>query len=90
MVEVPWNSELEMIVRQNCPDVDDDTPILPSDVLKDLGLDSMGTVTVIVEIEETFGVVFPDDDMSFETFTTMDSLWRTVSRLTDSCPDQQP
>lgn len=41
-------------------------------------LDSMAVVSVITAIEERFGIVVDDDDISAETFETVGSLCRYV------------
>ena len=89
MPEALWDPRLEAIVRANCPHLDDDTAIMPDDFLADLGLDSLAIVAIVVEIEETFEFAFPDDELSFQTFATMGSLWGAVSRLIDSRHAQQ-
>jgi len=52
----------------------DQTPLLGS--LPEL--DSMAVVSVITTIEERFGVVVGDDEISAETFATFGSLHRFV------------
>jgi acyl carrier protein len=52
----------------------DDTPLLGS--LPEL--DSMAVVSVITTIEERFGIVVGDDEISAETFGTFGSLRRFV------------
>lgn len=43
-------------------------------------LDSMAVVSVITALEERFGFTVEDDDISAETFETVDSLCRYVER----------
>jgi acyl carrier protein len=45
-------------------------------------LDSMAVVTVIGAIEERFGIVVDDDEISAETFETVGSLCRLIERKT--------
>jgi acyl carrier protein len=89
MSDSPWDSRLEVIVRRNCPHLDDDTPIMADDFLADLGLDSLAMVAIIVQIEETFDFIFPEHELSFQTFSTMANLWQVVSRLKPSVPECQ-
>lgn len=42
-------------------------------------LDSMAVVTVITAIEDRFGFIVEDDEISAETFATVDSLARFVN-----------
>ena len=55
---------------------DDQTPLLGS--LPEL--DSMAVVSVITTIEERFGVVVGDDEISASTFTTFGSLRHFVEQ----------
>ncbi|WP_422769351.1 phosphopantetheine-binding protein [Plantactinospora sp. WMMC1484] len=59
------------------------TPLEPSDSLAELGLDSLNTVALLVEIESALGVIIPDDALTAETFATVGSLWSVVSDLMD-------
>jgi acyl carrier protein len=53
----------------------------PEVALADLGLDSLGTVGLLVELEETFNVVIPDEFLSAEMFATPKSLWDVIDQL---------
>ena len=41
-------------------------------------LDSMAVTNLILAIEEHFGFIFTDDDLSLETFSTLESLATVV------------
>ncbi|MCZ1018979.1 hypothetical protein [Streptomyces noursei] len=41
----------------------------------------MGTVGLLVELEETFAVTIPDEDLTAATFATPATLWTTLSGL---------
>jgi acyl carrier protein len=56
-------------------------PLQPSHQLVDLGLDSLNTVALLVEIEEVFGVAIPDDLITADIFDTVESLWAVLSTL---------
>ena len=43
-------------------------------------LDSMAVVTIITTIEEDFGIVIDDDEITAETFETVGSLCRFVEK----------
>jgi acyl carrier protein len=51
------------------------------DLLADLGLDSMAVVVLLVDIEDTFEVEFPDDLLSVEVFATPSTLWSAIAGL---------
>lgn len=57
-----------------------------TDDLAALGLDSMGVVQLLTDIEETYGLELPDELLSEETFMTVGSLWEAVSEVVE--PEQ--
>lgn len=44
-----------------------------------LGLDSMGVVQLLADLEDHFGVELDDELLTEETFATVGSLWATVA-----------
>ncbi|MFF5019734.1 acyl carrier protein [Streptomyces sp. NPDC001165] len=48
--------------------------------LRSLGLDSMQAIELLFAIEDTFGVVLQDDDLTEATFATVEGLWSAVQR----------
>lgn len=59
----------------------DDPGDIPADVnLRSLGLNSMRAVELVIDLEDTLGVVFPDDAFNDEVFRTAATLWDTVSQ----------
>lgn len=53
------------------------------DDLASLGLDSMGAIDLLLEIEEHFNIVIPDERLVEETFATPRTLWDVISELKD-------
>ncbi|MEC3998163.1 phosphopantetheine-binding protein [Actinacidiphila sp. DG2A-62] len=53
-----------------------------ADDLAALGLDSMGVVQLLAELEDAFGVELPDEALTEETFETVGSLWSAVDAHT--------
>ncbi|MGI5274504.1 phosphopantetheine-binding protein [Nonomuraea sp. CA-218870] len=51
------------------------------DDLAGLGLDSMGVVRLIVDLEDAYGVQVPDEILDEKTFATVASLWAALSPL---------
>ncbi|MER5266918.1 phosphopantetheine-binding protein [Actinosynnema sp. NPDC002837] len=43
------------------------------------GMDSLTVVRLLVTIEDTFGVVIPDEMIAFEIFSSPGSLWNLIS-----------
>lgn len=58
----------------------DDPAEIPADVnLRSLGLNSMRAVELVVDLEDSLGVVFPDDAFNDEVFRTAATLWDALS-----------
>jgi acyl carrier protein len=62
-------------------------PSIPADLdlatvsLPDLGLDSMSAIELVIAIEDTFGVQFPEEQLVRETFATYGSLETVVKSM---------
>jgi acyl carrier protein len=52
-----------------------------SDFLEDVGVDSLKSVTLLLEIESTFNISVPDEFLTPESFATVGSLWSTIERI---------
>jgi acyl carrier protein len=53
--------------------------------LKDLGLDSLASIDLLLELEDEFDVVFSDELFSTEkTFENANTLWKIVHKLKES------
>ena len=81
---MPWDARFEAVVRANVPILQAEQPLRPTDSLYELGLDSMGTIQLLLELEETFAVTFPDEALKPEVFATPGALWRVVSDICSS------
>ena len=46
-----------------------------------LGLDSQAALSLMLDLEEAYGVTFPDALLTEETFATPQSLWDALQRL---------
>jgi len=49
--------------------------------LEDLGLDSMSAVNLLLDLEDSFGISFPDELLSEETFRTASTLHSALQSL---------
>jgi acyl carrier protein len=68
------------VVRRNLKSLD--AAELPMDAnLESLGLDSVSALTLMLDLEEAFGVVFDPSMFTEETFATPESLWLALSSL---------
>lgn len=64
--------------------VDKVEDIAPDVNLRTLGLNSMRAVDLVMDLEDQFDFVFPDEAFTDEVFATADSIWAVVSaRLTE-------
>lgn len=52
-----------------------------SDDLAALGLDSMGVLSLLSDLETKFGLELPDEHLTEETFATVGSLWESVRQF---------
>lgn len=59
----------------------DTADLTAADDLTALGLNSMGVVQLLTDLEETFGLELPDELITEDTFGTVGSLWDVVGRL---------
>jgi acyl carrier protein len=74
----------EKVVRPHLPRLPAEAPLLPGEELAGYGLDSLGTVTLLVDLETEFDVSFPDEALTAATFATADSLWTVLQSLIDT------
>jgi acyl carrier protein len=58
-----------------------DQEICTDSRLRDLGLDSMRAIELLFAVEDTFGVVIPDERLTEATFETGGSLWSVIEEL---------
>lgn len=76
-----WDTKFEELVRNSLPALKPDEPLRPDADLAELGLDSLETVGLLMELEEHYDVVFPDEALMVDTFRTPENLWSTVKGL---------
>jgi acyl carrier protein len=65
-----------------------DDPIDTNASLMDIGVDSLAMIQLLVDIEETFDVAFPDDMLTPEVFATPATLWQAVVTIRTENVDQ--
>ncbi|MCO1580268.1 MULTISPECIES: phosphopantetheine-binding protein [unclassified Crossiella] len=78
-----WEPGFEKILRQHLPALGAEAELPEAAGLADLGLDSLQTVDLLLELEEHYGISFPDEELSAETFATAGALWKVISGLAD-------
>jgi acyl carrier protein len=81
--ERPWDDQFETLLRDALDAASFDGPVTPDLSLADAGMDSFGTVGLLVALEQAFGITIPDDVPVMDMFRTPTSLWRIVAGLRD-------
>lgn len=76
-----WDQQFEDVLRRHLPFLPAGEGLAGDASLRDLGLDSLGTVELLAELESAYGVRFVDDALSLETFETPAVLWETLCEL---------
>lgn len=76
-----WSPEFESVLREHLPGLASSDRLGGDVQLVQYGLDSMGTVTLLVALESELDVQFPDEALVPETFETAERLWEQASRL---------
>jgi acyl carrier protein len=79
-----WSAEFEEILRRHLPL--GNGSLEGSAILADLGLDSLATVSLVIELEEGLDISIPDDLLVPATFVSADALWSAVSSLLEGAP----
>lgn len=69
------------LVRQHLKLSDVNQDLAMNAGLDGLGLDSQAALNLMLDLEETFGVVFQDSMFTEEIFATPGSLWEALSSL---------
>ena len=54
--------------------------IQDSDVLRDIGIDSLGYVDLIIKLEDQFSIAFDDSDLNIDNLSTVESIVKLVER----------
>lgn len=78
-----WDSKFEGILRPHLPLLKADQPIASELGLRDVGVDSLALIELLVTVEDTYEVEFPDELLTADTFRTVGTLWDAVCTLLD-------
>ncbi|MFJ2766855.1 phosphopantetheine-binding protein [Streptomyces sp. NPDC087300] len=79
MPAAPWPPDFENTLRLHLPLLDEDRPLSPELVLSDHGLDSLATVSLLLDLEERYAVTIPDELLSAQAFGSPAELWAVVA-----------
>ena len=83
------NSEIEGLIREaiavvmgvEADSIDASAPLV------DYGIDSLKVVELVVELERSSGINFPDDDLVAANFENVVAIVRAISKLGPSASD---
>ncbi|MEH0845488.1 phosphopantetheine-binding protein [Micromonospora sp. CPCC 205711] len=81
MEKMMWDDRFEEIMRRSLPFLPVGEKLDPDADLRDLGLDSLGTVELLSHLEKAYQVRFTDELLSMDTFATPGVLWTALSRI---------
>lgn len=76
-----WDSSFESTVRSFLPLLGASDRLPPNTSLSELGLDSLSTVGLLVELEQLMGVEIEDEQLTPEMFGTALTLWKAMCRM---------
>ncbi|MFB6394220.1 phosphopantetheine-binding protein [Polymorphospora lycopeni] len=79
MASSGWPPVFEEILRSYLPLLPREAPLAADSDLIELGLDSLGMVSLLLAVEEHFSVTFPEGQLGAEMFATPGALWRALS-----------
>lgn len=74
-------NKLEHCLRVHLRRLGPEQAIDPAADLMQLGLDSMSSIDLLMDMEKTFGVTFPDTMLSRETFQNTATLGAAIRQL---------
>lgn len=79
MPSAPWPPSFEAMLRTYL-EVGDGESISPEITLMEHGLDSMGTVNLLLDLEAEYAVTIPDERLMNFATTNVGSLWAMVEQ----------
>ncbi|MEU6459536.1 acyl carrier protein [Streptomyces sp. NPDC048594] len=75
-----WDERFEYVLRGSLPYPDVDVEFRTDTDLRDLGLDSLGVVDLLAELEKIYRVNCMDLVLDAENLTRVGDLWQVVRR----------
>ncbi|HET6478939.1 MAG TPA: phosphopantetheine-binding protein [Actinoplanes sp.] len=86
MSQHPWPESFATTLRGYLPLLPTGQEITADMSLADHGLDSLSTVSLLLDLEESFLVTIPDHLLSESTFATPAELWAVIHSLSAEEP----
>lgn len=81
MTAPPFRSEFEQVLRPHLRLLDPGEPIPFDTEFVAIGVDSLDTINLLLDIEDTFEVAFPTALLSAEVFRTPSTLEQALASL---------
>jgi len=81
MTTFAWDEEFERIVRRHLRLMPTSGALDPDADLRDLGLDSLTSVQLLVMLEDAYQLSVPDELLTNDMFATAKSLWTAIDAL---------
>jgi acyl carrier protein len=81
MTSPPWSESFDEVLRRHLPL--GDGPVDGSATLAHIGLDSLETVSLVMDLEETLEISIPDALLIPATFTSANALWAAIAGIID-------
>lgn len=81
-----WDAQFDKLLRQRLPFLPPDEPLDADSSLRDYGLDSLATVELLGELENTYRIRFPEDLLTLDTFATPQVLWQALTTVRTASP----
>ncbi|MEU6718010.1 phosphopantetheine-binding protein [Nonomuraea sp. NPDC046802] len=78
---MPWDHQFELLMRKALRLLEPQNPLPPDVSTARMGLDSLTTVELLLGVEETYGILIPDDMVGPRLFTTPQVLWDAICEL---------
>lgn len=75
------DEKLRDVLRNHLPTDSATAAFQPDDTLVDLGIDSLRLVELIIDLEDSFQIVIPDEEMLAKNFNTVGAVSDLVSRI---------
>jgi acyl carrier protein len=82
-----WPPSFEEVLRRHLTLLPPDHELTADLELAACGMDSLGAVNLLLDLEDTHAVQFPDSLLTSSTFATVASLWAVVARLANPDAD---
>jgi acyl carrier protein len=84
MTEPTWPERFEEVLRTHVTMLDTQAPLTNDLDLAEHGLDSLATVSLLLDLEDEFGVTIPDEMLTATTFATPADLWAVMGQLVNA------